>query len=314
MAAIFQSIAPIFVVLFVGVMLRRAPVFEPQFWTGLDRLGFYVLYPVLLFSTIAFADFGALDLPELMIAASATLVIMGLATLALWPVVKRFGVSGPTYSTIFQATMRWNGFVALAIAEKLFGDAGAALVALIMALVVIPINMAAIWAVAHFGNQGGGNGKQRNVLATMATNPIILAVAAALVVRQLPFELPGIATDALQLLARAALGMGLLAIGAGLRIDALLRPTAVVALPVVMKLLVFPSVMVGMGILFAVPADQMAYLALCAAVPTAMNGYVVARQMGGDAETYAVVVTMQTAVSILTIPAVLHLVALLHGG
>jgi malonate transporter len=32
-------------------------------------------------------------------------------------------------------------------------------------------------------------------------------------------------------------------------------------------------------------------LALCAAVPTAMNGYLLARQMGGDAPLYAAVAT-----------------------
>jgi hypothetical protein len=46
-------------------------------------------------------------------------------------------------------------------------------------------------------------------------------------------------------------------------------------------------------------------LALCAAVPTAMNGYILARQMGGDAPLYAAVTTVQTVASFLTIPLVM---------
>ena len=57
MLAIFQSVLPIFLVIIFGNLLRRAPVFPAEFWPGLDRLGFYVLYPVLLFLPRG-ADFG----------------------------------------------------------------------------------------------------------------------------------------------------------------------------------------------------------------------------------------------------------------
>jgi hypothetical protein len=60
--------------------------------------------------------------------------------------------------------------------------------------------------------------------------------------------------------------------------------------------------------------QQLSYLALCAAVPTAMNGYVLARQMGGDAELYAAIATIQTAFSFLSIPLVLGVVTQLSGG
>jgi hypothetical protein len=59
---------------------------------------------------------------------------------------------------------------------------------------------------------------------------------------------------------------------------------------------------------------ELRYLALCAAVPTAMNGFLLARQLGGDAELYATVTTLQTAVSFLSIPAVLTLVAYIGSG
>ncbi len=45
---------------------------------------------------------------------------------------------------------------------------------------------------------------------------------------------------------------------------------------------------------FGVTGVQLSYLALCGAVPTAMNGYLLARQLGGDAELYAAVTTLQT--------------------
>ncbi len=65
---------------------------------------------------------------------------------------------------------------------------------------------------------------------------------------------------------------------------------------------------------FGVTGVQLSYLALCGAVPTAMNGYLLARQLGGDAELYAAVTTLQTALSFLTIPAVLAVTAQLSAG
>jgi len=51
---------------------------------------------------------------------------------------------------------------------------------------------------------------------------------------------------------------------------------------------------------------------ICAAVPTAMNGYVLARTMGGDAELYAATATVQTVLSFATIPFVIWLSRHLH--
>ena len=65
---------------------------------------------------------------------------------------------------------------------------------------------------------------------------------------------------------------------------------------------------------FGVTGEQLLYLTLCGAVPTAMNGYVLARQMGGDAELYATVTTQQTLLSFLTIPAVLAVAGQFSGG
>jgi len=41
---------------------------------------------------------------------------------------------------------------------------------------------------------------------------------------------------------------------------------------------------------------------VAASVPTAVNGYVLARKMGGDAEFYAAAATAQVAASFLTMP------------
>lgn len=307
----FAAIAPIFLLIATGNGLRRLSLFEPTFWRGLERMGFYVLYPVLLFTTIVRADFSGISLGSIIVILCVAWVALGAVTLALWPMLKVRGTSRPTYSSVFQTAIRWNGFIALAVAEQMFPPEGAAMVALVMAVLIIPINVATVAVIAWFTSA------TPNISATLrkiAVNPLILAAALAVLLRLAPGLLTGPVMEALHMLGRAALGMGLLAIGAGLKID--LRSVTGLAIwaPTVLKLVASPVLVIGLAMAVGIGGAELTYLALCAAVPTAMNGYVLAREMGGDAETYAVTVTLQTALAFLTIPAALAITAQLAGG
>ena len=303
MFAIFAAILPIFLLIVLGQALRRLPLFPLEFWRGLDVMGFYVLYPTLLFVTIVRADFSALSMDAIIVALGVPGIAIAVLTLALWPVLRaRIALSRPVFSSVFQTAVRWNGFLAFAVAEKLFPPEGAAMVALVMAIVIIPINVESVAVVAWFAGRDPNLG---GVLRKIAVNPLILATAAAIIVRSLPFAHPGPLMEMLNFLARAALGMGLMAIGAGLRPQDALRPNFAVLIATTLKLIVYPAMVLCLAVIFGLTGPQISYLALCAAVPTAMNGYVLARQMGGDAELYAAIATVQTALAFVTIPLVL---------
>jgi predicted permease len=63
-----------------------------------------------------------------------------------------------------------------------------------------------------------------------------------------------------------------------------------------------PLIAIGLGIAFGLTGVSLAVVACAAAVPSASNGYVLARQMGGDAPMLAQVLTIQTALAVLTMP------------
>ena len=310
MAAVFESILPVFLLIVFGNLLKRVPIFEKAFWEGLNRLGFYVLYPVLLFVNIVKADFSTLELGRLTIAVCAAWTILGIFTLALWPILKS-RMSRATYSSVFQSSIRWNGFIALAVAEKLFPAQGVAVVALLMAVIVIPVNIVCVTVIAWFTSS------EPNLGATtrkVATNPLIIGAGLAAILKITGLTLPGFAFDTLDLLGRAALGMGLVAIGAGLMVKDASLLRAAVAIPTAMKLAVMPVLMISSAMAFGIGGLELQYLALCAAVPTAMNGYVLAKEMGGDAAAYAASATSMTALSFFSIPAVLVIAKAISAG
>ena len=310
LSAVFESILPVFLLIVFGNLLKRAPVFDKTFWEGLNRLGFYVLYPVLLFVNIVKADFSTLELGRLTISVAVAWTALGLLTLATWPVLKA-RMSRATYSSVFQSSIRWNGFIALAVAEKLFPPEGVAVVALLMAVIVIPVNIVCVTVIAWFTSS---EPDMRATLRKVSTNPLIIGAGLAAIIKMAGIPLPGFAFETLNLLGRAALGMGLVAIGAGLMIKDASLFRAAVAVPTAMKLFVMPLLMVLAALFFGIDGLQLQYLALCAAVPTAMNGYVLAKEMGGDAAAYAASATSMTAISFFSIPAVLLIAKAISAG
>ncbi len=312
MIATFESILPIFLLIAAGHVLRRIRLVDDAAWPGLEQLGYWFLYPALLFVTIYNADFSGLAWNGMLAALAVAIVATGAGTALLWLPLHRFGLAtAGEFSSMFQTSVRWNGFMALAIADKIFPQEGAAVVALMMAFIIVPINIESVIVVSRFADR---TANWSRILRTIALNPLILASLAGLALRFLPLGVYEPFNQTLDLVGRAALGMGLLTIGAGLRPADVLRPRVPVLLPVVIKLIVFPALLVSLAWAFGVDGHQLRYLALCAAVPTAMNGYLLARQLGGDAELYAAVTTVQTAASFFTIPAVLAITGYVISG
>lgn len=312
MLATFEALLPLFALIVLGNVLRRRDIVPEIHWVAVDQLCFWLFFPALLCLTMVRTDLAALPVGPLsltMIAMSATMIA---ALLAARPwLAERFAVTGAEFTSIFQAATRWNGFLALAIALKLYGPAGAALVTLVMAVLVVPLNLVNIVVLAAYAPRLRPRPLQ--VAGMVVRNPLIWGALIGIVLSLAEVDIWEPAMSFLDLLGRAALGTGLLALGAGLRVRAALSPSPPLWLGVTGKLAVAPLLAAAIGLMAGLDGVAFEVALLSAAVPTAMNGYVLARQMGGDAGLYAATSTMQTALSFFTIPAVLALARLVSG-
>jgi predicted permease len=152
------------------------------------------------------------------------------------------------------------------------------------------------------------------VFRATARNPLIIGVLAGIVLRLLPGGLYAPFSETVGLIANAAIGLGLISLGAGLRPADLLRLRGVIWLPVLLKLAVLPALLCFVALAFGVQGQHLVYLVLVGSVPTAMNGYMLARQLGGDAEFYAAVTTLQTVLAVVTMPTALALASQVSSG
>jgi malonate transporter and related proteins len=266
--------------------------------------GFF--FPAIMAETLIKADLSSVPLSGVVATMLLAVLTMLMVMLVLKPVLYRFwNMQGPAYTSIFQVSTRWNGFIALAIILKLFGGTGVAIVAVALAVMVPIINFENVLVLATFASSE--RPPLKRVARLVLFNPLIWGCVSGLLINVLGIPVWEPIMTLLDLLGWAALGAGLLCVGAGLRVRHALKPSRDVLLGVVMKLFAMPVFVTIWAVVFGVTGMAFQTVIVCAAVPTAMNGFLLARQMGGDAELYAATVTVQTALSFLSIPLLLYL-------
>jgi len=304
MSAVFQSILPIFAIVVLGFGLRKSNFVAADKWQIVDELCFWVLFPALLAGTLINADFSQVELGA--VTTVMLLVVAGTtsALLLAYPLLRRiWKIQKPQYTTVFQTVSRYHGFAALAIVLELFGDAGTAIIALSFAVMVPIIQFINIVVLVSFSDTAKFNFS--TVMLTVFRNPIFLSVMAGLIINfgGIPMWKPILTF--VDLLGSAALGLSLLALGAGLSLKAALNPSKEMWAGVLGRLIGVPLLMGTLCYFFGVGGMTAQVLLIFASVPAAMNGYVLAKKMGGDAELYASVATVQTVLCFMTIPAVI---------
>jgi malonate transporter len=120
---------------------------------------------------------------------------------------------------------------------------------------------------------------------TIVLNPLILGCVVGLTINVLAMPIWDPILTLLNLLGRVALGTSLLCVGAGLQVESMLRPSSAVWFGTVIKLLVMPMFVAVWATTFGLSGMAFHSAIVVAAVPAATNGYILARQMGGDAVT-----------------------------
>ena len=301
MIAAIESLLPIFCLIGLGFILRWRNVVPEDMWRGVELLGYWVFFPALLSETLIEADLASLPLAEITFTMALAFATMAGGLLALrLPIMRTLDINGASYSSLFQNATRWNGFIALPILDKLYGKEGVALVAIIMAILVPVANIVNVAVIAR--NAGARQLTYRQTAYVVFRNPFIWATAIGLAINLIGIPIYEPIMTGLHMLGGAAIGTGLLMVGAGLHAEEARRPSPVVWLGTGLKLLGMPVIVFGWISIFGISGPAVVACLVCAGVPTAMSAYVLARQMGGDAILVATTVTLQTLLSVITIP------------
>lgn len=301
MIAILFALAPIFALIMLGWALRRFLWPAPEFWASIEVLTYYVFFPALLVTTLSGVRLSWDILPFLAVPLGVTLVMAALAA-TVRPLLK---LDGPAYTSMFQGTIRFNTYVGLAAASTLYGPEGIALLALVVAVMISPVNVLSIAVLArHAKGTPSGFGP---VLLEMAKNPLIISSVIGLLLGALAVPPLPVIWPVLDILAKAALPLGLVAVGAGLNFGIVAARRGAIAVSSVLKLIVAPLITLASALALGLAALPLAIAVLYMALPPAPTSYILARRLGGDTDLMAAIITIHTLLAALTIPVILTL-------
>lgn len=297
MAEVFGALLPTFILIALGYTARATNIATAEQFGMVNRFGYFILYPSFLFTLVSGANFDSGDAGTFLLAVLSGFLTLVLLALALRPF---FRGEDPAYTSVFQGSVRWNGFALLAAAASLFGERGPDLIGLAFGPLVLTLNIICVIVLARWGSARATS--MRAVLDQIVVNPLILGCAFGLAANFAGLHDLGPVTNALRLLGGAAMPVALMCVGAGLDFRALRGAGLKVAVASMMRLIVAPMLVYAACRLLNVPTLPAAVAVGIASTPTAAAAYTFAREMGGDARLMAAIITATTIVSFITMP------------
>lgn len=282
---------PDFALIVFGYLLRRLDYFSGEFWLGLEKFIYFVLFPPLLFRALVGRSIDlAASIPMLLTGIGFTLGGVALGYLARY----LFRLSHASFASGIQSAFRFNSYVGFAIIGSIDGQAGIAAIALLFGLMIPLVNVISVSMLARHSQQG--------MWRELAGNPLILGIFVGLGSNLAGFEPPAVLMHAIGPLADAALPLGLMTVGAGLRFAEWQRKPWLIAYWSSVKLLLVPVLAWVLCDRLKLAGIQRHAALVMATLPAATSSYILAVRMGGDGQLAAALVTSTTLAAMVTIP------------
>lgn len=289
--AVFTGLMPVFLLVGLGGLLRNR--LSVNAWQGLDRLNFEILFPALLFVAAASRP---IEIEKLVIMAPVVWAILSVG-LGLGWLVRHVGPDRfLDFAGAWQVGWRFNTALGL-VAVELLTHGGAGEMAVAVGMGVPVANLFAVSALSRGGALGLGA-----TVAKIALNPFLLASLGGVVFGLMGWRLPTPIMAPVEMLARAAIPIALLSIGATMNWGALARLDRFNGAICVIKLLALPMFALGVGVGLGLDPAIASVLVVFAALPTASAAHVLASAFGADRQLVATLIAQTTLLSALSLP------------
>ncbi len=297
------AVLPIFGLVITGFIAKRL-LPSHDLWKGIEALVYYLFFPILLILEVSKANFSEPGLLAALLATFiATLIIAGI----LFPIKKHFHIENTLFTSIFQGGTRYNSYVFLALSQSLFGSQGIVIAGVFMAYMIITVNILCISVLNLYGSNQSGKKSLGGILFALIKNPLIVGVLIGICANFLGISLTGPIKQWMVYLGNTATPLSLMTVGAGLIIMLDAKKIGAISFTLFLKLLVMPAITLLFLWLFNVSGLTAGVALLFAAMPSAGNAYILSRQMGGDSEAMASMITWSTLLSIITIPIIMSI-------
>lgn len=303
MLQIVALIAPIFGLIGLGFASAKVRALEGNAAQTLSLFGYRVAMPALLFR--AMANMGSMPVSPIWLAlafVSAVAVTWTAATLATHFLLRRPREDAPAFA--MGACFSNGVMLGFPVILLFLGPEAATPLAFLATCDVVLLWLAGTFHMGLVARDSGRAGARAigAVLADVARNPLIMALAAGLLWHQSGFQLPGPAARFIDLLAGAAIPVSLFALGMSLAAYNYKGQTASVAVLCVLKLLVFPALAFLFATqVFELPRIWIGTLVIYVAMPVGANAFIFAARYNRAVGSISAAVAISTVLAVATV-------------
>lgn len=268
----------------------------PSAWVTIEKLVYFVLFPCLLFFSVATSNFDVNTVGAFALGGPAVIFT---AFLLGWSGLLFSNMGRVDFASGLQTAYRFNSYIGLALVSRLGGQSAVANIAILLALGVPLCNVLAVGTMSKGG--------RLSAFVDILRNPLIIGTCLGIAAKLMGVQVPEPVMLTLERLAQAAVSLGLLAVGAGLVFSGLKGNWPVSVWWLFVKLLVSPLVAVLYAHFTGLGQEQTMVLLVFSAIPSASSAYILAARMGGNAPLVACLISMSTVGAAITLPLVFGL-------
>ncbi|WP_210496093.1 AEC family transporter [Microvirga antarctica] len=292
MLDLLTIVLPVFGLIAIGYLARKANLIAERTGEGLSEFVFKLSLPCLIFRTLVHAEIPAVQPWGYWISYFAGVAVVWAAASLL--ARRMFGLTGIAQVVAgFSAGQANTVFVGVPMILKAYGDAGAVPLFLLIAI-HLPITMTLATILAE--------GRQASVwliVKRLVTHPIVVAILAGSAFRPLAFAIPSGAWQVVDLLASAAIPCALVSMGIALCRYGIAAGWTLPFLISALKLIVHPLIVLLLArYVFGVPPVWTGVAVLFASCPSGINAYLFAERYGEGVALASSAVALSTALAL----------------
>ncbi len=292
-------VIPLFVMMAVGYAARQFKLVSDSFLSEANKFVFKLCLPFMLFQNIRVSFRGEVsDMRLIVMSFLGTLAVIFLSLLIVPLLVK----SRPQKGSIIQGIYRSNFLIyGIPLATGMYGKEALGTISMLMGTTIPVFNIAAVIILSVYSEDGHRQLSFKNIMMDIIKNPLIIGCFIGMIFGFLRIEFPVSVDKPLNELAGIATPLALFVMGGDFRFRNLKNNIWKVIATTFARLIIVPAVMITFFVWAGFRNVELSALLCLFATPTAVSSYVMAKNMGCDAELAGQIVVLTTVCSCITI-------------
>ena len=292
---LFPSIA----LIGLGFYLFQSRMLNAEFWNGAEKLNYYILFPSLLFSSLAHANInmGHIDSILMVIFIVMAIVLGSVYTFALF---KKIPVTET--GVYVQSLIRFNTYIGLSIATTLNNPEIKSILVNILAIAIPFVNVISILSLTPKNQL-----KIKNIFLSLIKNPLISSCLLGITFNLCNIPIWNGFTGLLNAFSSSSLMLGLLCVGTAIQLKGMKKYLAQSIIISALRLLLIPFIAWLSIHFFDLNHEAIVAIMIFFAIPTASSAYILTKLLKGNYQLMASVISLQTILSVFSLAIILSL-------